>query len=357
MVREGASIGAGGQVGETGVLALGEDGTAEGTGATLVGEVTRGAGAMLDVKSRVGTTVGVGVGGGVGSFGGSGEGGGVGSFGVGGTVGRGGTGSSVGGGEVGNGETGFSCGGEEVGRGEREGAGTGSSRGRGEVGTGGAGGSSGGGGDVGGGGFSEAADSSSLKQIHLSADSSPKAGGSAGPKMLSKFGTEVFLPEPSAFIDKPAASAEGEPVSGGEVGTFLGGSGGGVPVGKGLVKEKSGLSDSDSGRGAPHTPHTTGSDIPTSVFCSPKAVSSGGPNKAAVSSGTGAAFFSGTGTAGALLLLGTCSAGAANVGTSMGAGRLGRATCISSPESFVINPGLRLYDQQKGREKRYLVRE
>lgn len=36
-----------------------------------------------------------------------------------------------------------------------------------------------------------------------------------------------------------------------------------LPVGKGLVKEKSGLSDSDSGRGAPHTPHTTGSDIPT----------------------------------------------------------------------------------------------
>lgn len=60
---------------------------------------------------------------------------------------------------------------------------------------------------------------------------------------------EGFLHEPSASADA-ASSGEGASVVGGEVGTFLGGRGGGA-----------------------------------SVFCSPKAVSKGGPNKPVVSSG------------------------------------------------------------------------
>lgn len=96
---------------------------------------------------------------------------------------------------------------------------------------------------------------------------------------MSKSAIEDFLAELSASVDTSASSAEGGPAFGGEVGTFLGGSGGGVPVGKDLVKE-----DSGSDRGVPHT---SDSDRTTSVFCSPKAVSKGGPNKAVVSSGTG----------------------------------------------------------------------
>lgn len=97
--------------------------------------------------------------------------------------------------------------------------------------------------------------------------------------MLSKSAIEGFLVELSASVDTSASSTEAEPVDGGEVGTFLGGRGGGVPVGKDLVKE-----DSGSERGVPHT---SDSPRPTSVFGSPKAVSKGGPNKAVVSSGNG----------------------------------------------------------------------
>lgn len=97
--------------------------------------------------------------------------------------------------------------------------------------------------------------------------------------MLSKSAIEGFLAELSAPADTSASSADAGLVFGGEAGTFLGGSGGGVPLGKDLVKE-----DSGSDRGVPHTSH---SDRTASVFCSPKAVSKGGPNKPVVSSETG----------------------------------------------------------------------
>jgi hypothetical protein len=118
---------------------------------------------------------------------------------------------------------------------------------------------------------------SSLKQTHWSPVSSIAAESSSGPKMLSTSAIDGFFSEPSASA---VASAEGGPAAGGEVGTFLGGSGGGVPVGKGLVKE-----DSGGDRGAPQT---SDSDRTTSIFCSPKADSREGPNKAVVSSGIGA---------------------------------------------------------------------
>lgn len=167
----------------------------------------------------------------------------------GGEVGRGGTESSFGGGEVGRGGAGSSGGGGDVGKG-----GAGDSGGGGEAGSGGAG-SSGGGGEVGRGGAGSVGrggrtEDSSLKQTQASFVSSGPEGGCSGPKMLSKSAIDVFL-VPSASGDASACSAERGLVAGGEVGTFLGGSGGGA-----------------------------------SVFCSPKAVSKGGPNKAVVSSGT-----------------------------------------------------------------------
>lgn len=155
----------------------------------------------------------------------------------GGEVGRGGAGSSIGGGEVGRGGAGSSGGGGDVGKG-----GAGDSGGGGEAGNGGAGSS-------GNGGWSE---DSSLKQTHVSPVLSPAGAASSGPKMLSKSAIEGFLVEPSASVDTSVSFAEGGPGDRGEVGTFLGGSGGGA-----------------------------------SVFGSPKAVSRGGPNKAVVSSETG----------------------------------------------------------------------
>lgn len=168
-----------------------------------------------------------------------------------GEVGTGGAGSSFGGGDVGRGGAGSSGGGEDVGKG-----GAGDSGGGGEAGNGGAG-SSGGGGEVGRGGAGSfgrggRSEDSSLKQTHVSPVSSPGGTDCSGPKMLSKSAIEGFLVELSASVDTSASSAEGGPVVGGEVGTFLGGRGGGA-----------------------------------SLFCSPKAVSKGGPNKAVVSSGTG----------------------------------------------------------------------
>lgn len=196
----------------------------------------------------------------------------------GGEVGRGGTGASFRGGEIGGGGAGSSGGGGDVGKG-----GAGDSGGGGEAGNGGAG-SSGGGGEVGSGGAGSFgrggwSEDSSVKHTHVSLASSSAGGACSGPKMLSKLAIEDFLVESSASGDTSASSAEGGPVVRGDVGTFLGGSGGGVPVGKDLVKE-----DSGSDRGVPHT---SDSDRTTSVFCSPKAVSKGGPNKAVVSSETG----------------------------------------------------------------------
>lgn len=91
-----------------------------------------------------------------------------------------------------------------------------------------------------------------MKQTHESPVSSQAGGACSGPKMLSKSAIEGFLAELSAPADTSASSGDGGLVFGGEAGTFLGGSGGGA-----------------------------------SVFCSPKAVSKGGPNKAVVSSETG----------------------------------------------------------------------
>lgn len=238
-----------------------------GAGGTLVGDST---------------AVGAEAGGDARSFGGAGGGevgsdGGFLSSGVDGPERMGGaTGSSVGGGEVGRGGSGSSFGGGEVGRG-----GAGSSGRGGDVGKGGAG-DSGGGGEAGRGGAGSSgrggrAADSSLKQTHESFFSSPAGGASSGPKMLSRSAIEGFLAELSASVDTSASSAG--LFDGGEVGTFFGGRGGGVPVGKDLDKEESG-----SDRGAPHA---SDSDRTTSVFGSPKAVSKGGPNKAVVSSGTG----------------------------------------------------------------------
>lgn len=132
-----------------------------------------------------------------------------------------------------------------------------------EAGRGGVGSSSGGGGR---------SDDSSLKQTHLSAASSA-APSCSGPKMLSKSAIEGFRFEMSASVGASAFSGEEGPLEG----TFFGGRGGGVPVGKGLVKE-----GCDGG-----VAHASDSDRATSIFGSPKDVSRGGPNKAVVSSETG----------------------------------------------------------------------
>lgn len=147
-------------------------------------------------------------------------------------------------------------------------------------------------------------------------------------------------PEPSSSFCASEGSVSGDSLGGGEVGTFLGGSGGSVPVVKVVDREESRCF---SGRGAPQT-----SGSSSLVFGSSKAVSSGGPNKAVASSGTGD-----------FLLLAGSGAGAeagARVREGAGAGtgktRLGRA--ISSLCAFLFaRLGLRLCDQQKGREKRH----
>lgn len=152
----------------------------------------------------------------------------------------------------------------------------------------------------------------------------------------------VASPEPSSSFCASEGSVSGDSLGGGEVGTFLGGSGGSVPVVKVVDREESRCF---SGRGAPQT-----SGSSSLVFGSSKAVSSGGPNKAVVSSGTGD-----------FLLLAGSGAGAeagarvregAGAGTGVGTTRLGRA--ISSLCAFLFaRLGLRLCDQQKGREKRH----
>lgn len=171
-------------------------------------------------------------------------------------VGGGGAGSSGGGGDVGKGG-----GGEDGGRGAGS-SGGGREEGRGGVRSFGTGGRSG---------------ELSLKHTQESFLSSATDVARSGPKMLSKSAIEGFLLELSPSVDESGCSVES--VLGGEGGTFLGGSGGGVPVGKDLVKEELG---SDKG-----APHTSDSDRTTSVFCSPKADSKEGPNKALVSSETG----------------------------------------------------------------------
>lgn len=229
---------------------------------TLVGE-SRGGGEEMGGEELGGDASSFGAGGGemarVRGFRSSGVGGpegmrgGAGSSDGGGEVGRGGTGASFRGGETGRGGAGSSGGGGDVGKG-----GAGDSGGGGEAGNGGAG-SSGGGGEVGSGGAGSFGrggwlEDSSLKHTHVSLVSSSAGGACSGPKMLSKSAIDGFLVEPSASGDtsETASSAEGGLVVKGDVGTFLGGSGGGA-----------------------------------SVFCSPKAVSKGGPNKAVVSSETG----------------------------------------------------------------------
>lgn len=125
---------------------------------------------------------------------------------------------------------------------------------------------------------------------------------------------EVDLEFSSSFCTS-VGSVAGDSIGGGEVGTFLGGSGGRASL----------------------------------VFCSSKAVSSGGPNKAVASSGTGDFLLlagSGVGAgAGAGVVDG------ARAGAGVGTTRLGRA--ISSLGFLFASPGLRLCDQQKGREKRH----
>lgn len=63
-------------------------------------------------------------------------------------------------------------------------------------------------------------------------------GDSTGPKMLSRSlmdGGFSFGTSSVADGSFPGATGKGEPVRGGVAGTFFGGSGGGVPVGKDLV--------------------------------------------------------------------------------------------------------------------------
>lgn len=193
---------------------------------------------------------------------------------------------SMSGGDVDNVKDSLSCG--VVGAdGRLRGGAGGSSEGGGEVGKGGGGestfggGSSGRGGGVGalgkGGGVGSFGGASSLKQTQESLVSSPAGGACSGPKRLSRSAMEGFLLERSASVEESGFSVE--PAVGGVVGTFLGGRGGGVPVGKDLLKEEL---DSDKG-----SPQASDSDRTTSVFCSPKAVSNGGPNKAVVSSEIG----------------------------------------------------------------------
>lgn len=220
----------------------------------------------------------------------------------------------------------------------------------GEMGKGGAG-SSGGGGDLGKGGAGSSGSGglladSSLKHTHLSSTSSLEP--SSGPKMLSRSAIEGFrCPSSAASASETSVVLDGrEPGGGGEVGTFLGGRGGGVPVGKGLGREESGL-DSDKG-----APHTSDSSITASVLISSKAVSKGGPNKAVASSGTGAFLMLGSSgggvgaedewpasgaTDGADARGGVGAVG----GVGVGIARLGLA--ISSLDVFLFNrPGLRL---------------
>lgn len=136
-------------------------------------------------------------------------------------------------------------------------------------------------------------------------------------------------PEPSSSFCASEGSVSGDSLGGGEVGTFLGGSGGSVPVVKVVDREESRCFPV---RGAPQT-----SGSSSLVFGSSKAVSSGGPNKAVASSGTGD-----------FLLLAGSGAGAeagARVREGAGAGtgktRLGRA--ISSLCAFLFaRLGLRL---------------
>lgn len=207
------------------------------------------------------------------------------SAGVGGDFGKGGFGSSDGGGDLGNG-------------------GAGSAGGGGDEGSGGAGSPSEGRGGLLG--------DSSLKQTHLSPTSSPGFEESSGPKMLSRSVIEGLC-KVSTSLCPSVSSVAADSIGGGEVGTFLGGSGGRASL----------------------------------VFCSSKAVSRGGPNKAVASSGTGDF----------LLLAGSGGGAGAGVGEGAGAGagvgtgRLGRA--ISSPVFLFASPGLRFCDQQKGREKRH----
>lgn len=161
-----------------------------------------------------------------------------------------------------------------------------------------------------------------MKQTQLSAALSPGLEESAGPKMLSRSAMEGLCV--SAEVSSAFTSEESGLVvllGGGEVGTFLGGRGGSA-----------------------------------SVLCSSNAVSSGGPNKAIASSGTGDLLLlggSGTGTgtgAGAGVGLGEGTETGATVGTE----RLGRAISISSlGTSLFARAGLRLCDQQKGRENRH----